>query len=289
MGMDAIIPAGMLILRMGEHPIIQIDSLEDPRIAAYTRLKERDLAREGGRFIAEGEMVVRRLLASEYGVDSLLVADRKLQEIAPLVPEGVPIYVTSHAMVNRIVGFKFHSGVMAIGLRGESKTIEEIGASWSDRPLTLVICPEIANTDNLGSLIRISSGFGADAMVLGERSCDPFYRQSIRVSMGTIFKLPIVRSENVLKDMQTLRSRFGVQLLATVLAENAEELATANRPGRIAILLGNEAQGLRAEEIAACDRRITIPMRLGTDSLNVSVAAGIVLYHFTQVHAVRST
>ena len=170
---------------------------------------------------------------------------------------------------------------MAIGLRGPSPGIDQIASAWSDRPVTVVICPEIANTDNLGALIRIASAFGADAMVLGERCCDPFYRQSIRVSMGTIFRMPLVRSADILRDMRALREHFGVQLLASVLADDAEPLAPRRPPRRIGILFGNEAQGLREEEIAACDRRITIPMRLGTDSLNVSVAAAIVLYHFT--------
>jgi len=186
------------------------------------------------------------------------------------------------------VGFKFHSGVMAVGLRGPSPTIDAIASAWTDRPVTIVICPEIANTDNLGSLIRIASAFGADGMVLGQRCCDPFYRQSIRVSMGTIFRVPLVRSNRVLDDMRSLRERYGVQLIAAVLAGNAESLASASRPPRIGILFGNEAQGLRPEEITACDRRITIPMGLGTDSLNVSVSAGIFLYHFTQLQGQQS-
>jgi tRNA G18 (ribose-2'-O)-methylase SpoU len=267
--------------------LIHIDSLTDPRIAAYLNLKERELARHGGRFIAEGELVVRRLLDSDYPVESILLADRRAEEIAPLAPPGVPVYVAPAERVNRMVGFKFHSGVIACGMRKPPLSLEAAAQSWGDRPVTLVICPEIANTDNLGSLIRISSALGATAMVLGERCCDPFFRQSIRVSMGTIFRMPLVRSRNVLEDLVLLRQRWGVQLLATVLADDAEDLSRADRPGRIGILLGNEAQGLRLDEIAACDRRITIPMRLGTDSLNVSVAAGIVMYHFTQYAQAR--
>lgn len=268
---------------MSDPRLIRIESLDDVRIAPYTRLKERDLAREGGRFIAEGEFVVRRLLASKYAVESLLLADRRADEIALLAPPDIPVYIAPAEMVNRIIGFKFHSGVMAIGRRGRSPTLEELARNWApDRILTLVICPEVANTDNLGSLIRIASAFGADAMILGERSCDPFYRQSIRVSMGTIFNLPLVRSDGILRELKLLREQYAVQLLATVLDDDAEPLATAHRPNRIGILFGNEAQGLRPEEVAACDRKIIIPMHLGTDSLNVSVAAGIVMYHFTQ-------
>lgn len=262
--------------------IITIDSLDDPRIAPYVRLKERDLAREGGRFIAEGELVVRRLLTSPYPTESVLLATRRVEEIAPLVGAQVPVYVAPAEMVNRIVGFKFHSGVMAVGVRLPPVGVEELAATWADRPVTLVICPEIANTDNLGSLARIASALGVSAMILGERCCDPFYRQAIRVSMGSVFALPIARSQNIHGDLKALRERFGVELAAAVLDDDAERLASAVGARRMGILFGNEAQGLAREHVAACQRRITIPMHLGTDSLNVSVAAGIMLYHFTQ-------
>lgn len=267
---------------MSSGPFIPINTPDDPRIAAYQNLKERELARQGGRFIAEGELVVRRLLASDYPVISVLLAERRVDEIAPLVPGDVPIYVGPAELVNRIVGFKFHSGVMACGVRKPRLTLDQAASSWVDRPVTLVICPEIANTDNLGSMIRISSAFGADAMILGEHCCDPFFRQSIRVSMGTIFRMPIVQSDDLLTDLRALRERWAVELIATVVSADAETLASAGRTRRTALLFGNEAQGLRPPHVAACDRRITIPMQLGTDSLNVSVAAGVILYHFTQ-------
>jgi tRNA G18 (ribose-2'-O)-methylase SpoU len=135
---------------------------------------------------------------------------------------------------------------------------------------------------NLGGLVRLSAGFGADAMILGERSHDPFWRQSVRVSMGTIFTLPIVQSENLLGDLLRLKSEWGIELIATVLDANAQPLAASRRKKRTALLFGGEAQGLDAEVVRACDRRVTIPMHHGTDSLNVAVAAGICLYHFTR-------
>jgi tRNA G18 (ribose-2'-O)-methylase SpoU len=131
-------------------------------------------------------------------------------------------------------------------------------------------------------MIRIAAGFGCDALILGEHSHDPFFRQSVRVSMGTIFRLPIAQSENLLTDLARLRTEWGIELAATVLDESAEPLSATTRPPRFALLFGNEAQGLPPEIVQACDRRITIPMKLGTDSLNVMVAAGIFLYHFTR-------
>jgi tRNA G18 (ribose-2'-O)-methylase SpoU len=100
--------------------------------------------------------------------------------------------------------------------------------------------------------------------------------------MGNIFSVPVVRSEDLHADLRRLRERWGVELIATVVDEKAESLATARRPRRVALLLGNEAQGLSEDDVRLCDRRVTIPMARGTDSVNVSVAAGIFLYHFTQ-------
>lgn len=265
-------------------PVLHVQSLDDPRLAPYRNLKERDLAREGDRFIAEGENLVKRLLASRLETESVLIADRHVAELSPLVPADIPLFVAPAQVVNGILGYKFHSGVMAVGVRGKSPTVDGImaGAVARAGPVTLVICPEIEKTDNLGAMIRIAAAFGATAMILGERSCDPFFRQSVRVSMGTAFYLPIVRSDNLARDLHRLRDHHGVHLIATVLDDTAENLDTVRRPTRLGILFGNEAQGLYPEHLALCDRRVTIPMKLGTDSLNVSVSAGIFLYHFTR-------
>jgi len=261
--------------------LIRVFSIDDQRISIFRNLKDRELAAMGGLFIAEGEHVVRRLLASQHHTAALLLAERRVQEMSPLVPVHVPVYVVSDDLVHEIVGFKFHSGILAAGKRPPPTTIDHV-LPRDLQHCTLVILPEIATTDNLGSLIRISAGFGVDALILGERSCDPFFRQSIRVSMGTIFRLPIVQSRNLLQDMQRLKDEWNVQLAATVLDEDAEPLAQATRTDKFALLFGNEAQGLDRAHVERCDRRITIPMKLGTDSLNVSVAAGIFLYQFTQ-------
>jgi len=262
----------------------RIESLDDPRIAPYRNLKDRELAREhGGRFIAEGEHVVRRLLTSDYPVESVLLAARRAEEIAPIVPESVPVYVTPDAMMQQILGFKFHSGVIACGLRKSLPTPEQ-AMSRLGSCATIVVCPEINNTENLGGLMRIAAAFGADVLILGPRSCDPFYRQAIRVSMGAVFSLNIVRCDDLIADLRALKERYSVQRVATVLDERAEDLAGIRlRPPRMAVLFGNEAQGLSPELLAECDRKITIPMRLGTDSLNVMVAAGVILHHLTRM------
>jgi tRNA G18 (ribose-2'-O)-methylase SpoU len=258
----------------------QIEELDDARLAAYRSLKDRDLAREGDRFIAEGEQVVRRLLSSGLPVESVLLARRRAAEIASIVPDAVPVYVVPDQQMQQVVGFKFHSGVMACGRRPPSPSIQDVLPA--DGPALLVICPEISNTENLGAIIRVSAGFGAAAIILGERSCDPFYRQAIRVSMGAVFSLPIVRSNDLMADLRWLKDHGKVELIASVLDKEAQSLDSIAPGRRVGVLFGNEAQGLDRKWIEACDQRVTIPMEWGTDSLNVAVAAGVVLYQMTR-------
>jgi tRNA G18 (ribose-2'-O)-methylase SpoU len=261
--------------------IEHIHDLSDPRVEPYRNLKDRELAAMGELFIAEGEHLVRRLVDSDYPVVSVLLSDRRADQIAPTIRDEVPCYVVPDAVMHQIIGYHFHSGVIGCGRRKPRATIDQVVKRDTEK-LTLVICPEIANAENMGAMIRLCAGFGVDALLLGERSCDPFWRQSIRVSMGNIFRLPLVRSDDLRRDLKRLREEWGVELAATVLDESAQPLGAFSRGENLGILFGNEAQGLDADVVAMCDHQITIPMKLGTDSLNVSVAAGIFLYELTK-------
>jgi tRNA G18 (ribose-2'-O)-methylase SpoU len=266
-------------------PLLHVESMSDERVACYRNLKDRELAREGGLFIAEGEHVVKRLLESELAVASVLVASSKMDRITSLLRESTNVYVAAESVVNDVLGFKFHSGMMACGVRPVGLSITSLVDSWTTdatRQRTLLICPQVINHDNLGSLIRIGAAFGVDAMVLGPTSCDPFWRRSVRVSMGTVFRLPIVRSDDLTRDMNMMRNQAGVELIATVIDDDAQPLHRSSRAARVGVVVGNESQGLLPSELAWCDRRVTIPMKLGTDSLNIAVATGVALYHFTQ-------
>ena len=182
-------------------------------------------------------------------------------------------------MLNDVVGFQFHTGVMAIGRRGPSPRLDDVLPAVGRS--VVAVCPDLNNFENLGSVIRTAAAFGVDALILGERCCDPFYRMSVRVSMGTCFRLPIVRCDDLQATLGQLRSDHGYTLLATVLDDAAELLPSVVVPERVAVLFGNEAVGLSAADAAACDRRVTLPMRRGTDSLNVAAAAAVFLYHLS--------
>jgi tRNA G18 (ribose-2'-O)-methylase SpoU len=259
---------------------LYVDSLDDPALAPYRELKQSNLTRWSGRFIAEGDKVVLRLLASEFDVESVLAAASFVPMVEPLL-EARPttmLLVAADDLVPRIVGFNFHRGLLACGLRRVNPSLGALCPPL-DRAARLVVCPDVQGPDNLGQILRTSCALGADGVIVGPQAGDPFSRRVVRVSMGTAFYLPIYESISLVTDLERVRSEFGIELVATVLDDTATPLHDFRCPRRAAILLGGEGHGLDRELIALCGHRVTIPMRRGTDSLNVAVAAGIALYY----------
>jgi tRNA G18 (ribose-2'-O)-methylase SpoU len=259
--------------------VIAIDDLSDPRLDIYRNLKATNDTRGGARFVVEGEKLVDRLIESPFPVDSVLTTDRHVARIGPKVPPGVPLYVLPHRRVDQIVGFNFHQGALACGVRRDWPAIDEIARAAGPR-LTILVCPRLDNPENLGALIRLGDVFGVDAVLLGRRCPDPLSRRVLRVSMGTALRLPVLEPADLRGAVDRLRAEFGLIAAATVTdpgAEPSDTFADA-RPGRLALVLGSESAGLDPRWVARCDRRVTIPMRPGADSLNLAVAAGILLF-----------
>lgn len=260
-------------------PIIKLDSINDPALDVYRHLKKTNLTRWSGQFIAEGKKLTQQLLQSDFKVHSVLASENYLGLIEPhLKPEDV-VYLVSQSEIEQVVGFNFHHGMLSCGYRQPEPSLDELVPVAG--PVKLVVCPKIENPDNLGSILRLSAGFGVHGILLGEGSCEPFSRRTLRVSMGAAFRVPVVYSgSRLLEQLQWLRDARGVDLIATVLDATAEPLKQAVVAPRTALLLGNENDGLGAEWVAACQRRVTIPMAPGTDSLNVAFAACLFLFHF---------
>jgi tRNA G18 (ribose-2'-O)-methylase SpoU len=260
---------------------IPIAHLDDPRVTPYRHLKASNLMRHGELFIAEGTKVVDRLLKSDFETASVLLSEKREAEWLPRIPEHIPVYVVPQEVGAKLVGFNFHVGVVACGRRRPSPRLEEVLPKRAGR-LTVVVCPNCDNPENLGAIIRISRSFGVDLVLLGVGCCDPFSRRVLRVSMGTAFRQAIIETPDLLRDLNRLKSEWGFQFAATVLDPIARPLSQAVRTERFGVLFGNEAKGLSDEWTAACDQKVTIPMSAQADSLNVAVAVGIFLYHFTR-------
>jgi tRNA G18 (ribose-2'-O)-methylase SpoU len=267
-----------------------IQSLDDPRLEPYRNLKATNLTRWSQQFIAEGQLVVERLLASRFEVVSLLASRRMEQHVIPIAPPDRPLYLLEHDLAEQLVGYTFHTGVLACGLRRPGPPIETLVAddeSVTQTPTLLAVCPNVNDPENIGALIRLSAGFGVRGVILGPGCADPFSRRVLRVSMGTAFTVPIVETRDLANDLRQLRDTFGVELCAAVLDPEAEPLETAPRAQRTAILFGNEKHGLDRRWIELCQRKLTIPMAPGADSLNVAVAAGIFFHHFMRYAPTR--
>ncbi|MCC6578824.1 MAG: RNA methyltransferase [Phycisphaeraceae bacterium] len=262
-------------------PVEVIDDLNDPRLAAFRSLKGRDAPAGCGRFIAEGHWLAQRLFAARLEAELVLTSRKRRDEVLAFVPDHTLVLEVPDDFVRKIVGYEFHSGVLAYGIRPQPLSLSDITSHWPDRA-TLLVLPKVISNENLGALYRIAGAFGVTAVLLGKSACDPWSRRALRVSMGAVFRMPTVMCDDLPADLRRLREEHGVQSAATVLKPGAIPLSQTKHPGRLALLMGPEDQGLEDAWIDACDLPVTIPMSMGTDSLNVAVAAAVCLYHFTQ-------
>lgn len=258
---------------------IPIDDPADPRIAAYRDIRERDLVGREGQFIAEGEVVVRVLLArSLYRPLSLLIAEKRIAALASLIgalPPDVPVYSAGQSVIDAIAGFPLHRGILALGRRGPMPAAAALLAGAARRAIVVVLFG-IANHDNMGGIFRNAAAFGASAVLLDGDCCDPLYRKAIRVSVGTALTVPFARLVPG-EDALALLEAQGFASVALSPA-GASTLSDLGRPDRIAVLFGAEGEGL-PDAVLARAKTVRIPMAAGMDSLNVATASGIVLHH----------
>ncbi len=257
--------------------IIRIEDENDPRIASYRAVRERDLVGRDGRFIAEGKVVLNVLFsAGVFEAESALILDKRLQGMQAtlaLAPAGMPVYVASQEVMDAVAGFHIHRGILAMG-HARAADAETLLASLGEDALVVVLVG-IANHDNVGAIFRNAAAFEADAVLLDASSCDPLYRKSIRVSVGAALKVPFARMADDASLFEALeRHRFRQIALSP---SGQEDIAALRREGRIALYLGTEGEGL-PKPLMARMRTVRIPMSEAFDSLNVAAASAIALH-----------
>lgn len=255
-------------------------ALDDPRLAPYRQLGAPETLTAQGLFVVEGRMVVRRLVDDgHWRLQSLLVtpaAAAGLADVLPRVPADVPVFVVDQAAMNAIAGFQIHRGCLGLAYRPPRRVLsaEDVG-TWR----RLLVLERVTNPDNVGGLFRNAAAFGVDAVVLGPRCGDPLYRKAVRTSMGASLIVPFVDAGPWPIALTRLVTA-GVRVLALTPASDATPLAgLAPRDGPVAVLVGDEGEGLSSEALAAATDRVRVPMTARIDSLNVATAAAIALYH----------
>ena len=258
--------------------VVTIADPDDPRIAAYRNVRERDLVGRDGGFVMEGEVVLRAFAAAGlHRLDSILLAEKRVDKLRPLIASlpPAPVFSASQGVLDQIVGFPIHRGVLAMGRRAALVSPDALLQNMPSRSLVVVLFG-IGNHDNMGAIFRNAAAFGAGGVLLDQTCCDPLYRKSIRVSVGAALTTPFARMEPG-SDPIALLARHGFAAIA-LSPSGAQTLPEVSRRDRMAMLFGAEGPGLTPDLLARA-RTVSIPMAGLLDSLNVATSCGIVLHH----------
>ncbi|GII66256.1 rRNA methyltransferase [Sphaerisporangium krabiense] len=265
----------------------------------YVRLRDVELRKslEGGRglFIAEGEKVIRRAVATGYPVRSVLTTPRWLPGLADVLG-GARVYLVSDEVMAGIAGFAVHRGALASMGRVELPTVKALltaeragGArdvaegsghgAFAGTPRRVLVLEDLVDHGNVGAIFRCAAALGVEAVILSPRCADPLYRRSVKVSMGAVFAVPYARMTNWHAGLDELRE-LGFRTLALTPDQTATPIDEAVMGPRVALLLGSEGDGLSSRWLREADEAVRIPMSpqamsLGVDSLNVVAAAAI--------------
>ena len=256
---------------------IPITDPNDPRLAGYRDLSQAERLQDAGAFVAEGRLVVRRVLeCGRYRVRSLLLNESARRQLSPAL-EGLgdtPVYVCRSQDFLPITGHNIHRGCLALVDRPASFKFSDI----AEPARRLVVLENVANADNVGGVFRNAAAFGFDGVLLSPNCCDPLYRKAIRTSMAASLSVPFATIEPWPEALLALRG-YGFALAAFTLAGDAEPLSVfagrADADTKVALIFGSEGDGLSDAVTRLADRRVRIPISRTVDSLNLAVAAGI--------------
>ncbi|MCS5637676.1 MAG: RNA methyltransferase [Myxococcota bacterium] len=268
--------------------LIEIETLEDPRLALYRDIKDPHMRRREGLFVAEGRFTIRCLIEdSPFDPVSVLTsqpARLALQDVLDVLDPETPVYQAPSSVLQELAGFHLHRGCLALGRRPDelgpdeflARTIREDGSSL------IVVLEGLTNHDNVGGVFRNAMALGADGILLCARCCDPLYRKAIRTSLGGSLCVPFARIDAWPGDLRRLQAAGFSVVALDPLGESIAAAARRGLPRRTALVLGTEGAGLSPEVLELADLRLGIGMAPGVDSLNVATASGIALHHFRE-------
>lgn len=257
-----------------------VDGLDDSRLHDYLDLRDVQLRRElegrRGIYLAEGEKVVRRALEAGHRPRSFLMAPRWVESLADVLEEhDAPCFVLPEADIETLTGFHVHRGALAALERPDLPSPQEVLRDAR----RVVVLEDLADHTNVGAVFRSVAAFGFDAVLLSPRCADPLYRRAVKVSMGTVFRLPYARIEDWYDAPEVLR-QAGFTTCALTLAPDSVSLEDVPTDvERLALVLGSEGHGLSEHWQRESDLPVRIPMAEQIDSLNVAASAAVACWH----------
>lgn len=275
---------------MPSHRVHIVTTLDAPELQPYRTLRRPLDHLRQGIFVAEGEKVVRRFLASDWKVVSLLLTQEWFDALLPTVPESrldnADIFIAERQLLETIVGFPLHQGIMAVGRVPIEQSLEAM-AAHSPSPHYFVALDGLVHAENVGVLVRNCAGFGVHGLLVSSSSASPYLRRAVRNSMGGIFVVPVVHVHDLAASLAWLQRHHRTNIIIAD-AEGECTLDEAEFSGNICIVFGNEDAGVSAEVKAVAGRRVRIPMDNATDSLNVASASAVMLYEARRARRLQS-
>jgi tRNA G18 (ribose-2'-O)-methylase SpoU len=253
-------------------------------LADYRLLQDDDALVRRGLFVAEGRLVVSRLIQDgRHNIRSVLVSPTARAALGvelSRLGDAVPVFERPVEDFLAITGFNIHRGCLALVERPAEGPVDQVltGAR------TVVVLDGVANADNVGGVFRNAAAFGVDAVLMSPTCGDPLYRKAVRTSMAATTRVPFARVQPWPAALSALRSDGWTlaALTPTGASLTLDEFAAAERPGRLALIVGAEGAGVSGPVLAMSDVRVRIPIREGVDSLNLAVATGIALARVTK-------
>ena len=258
--------------------IHEIYSLDLPELEPYRTLRRPQQHIARGIFVAEGEKVVRRLLDSCLSVISILLTAPWLEQIRKVHSlEGARIFVAEKKLLETIVGFRLHQGIMAVARVPQEPSLDQLLTNLP-RPFLLIALDGIMSAENVGAIVRNAAAFGANGILAGATSSSPYLRRAVRNSMGAIFRLPALHT-----DLREALSKIRSQCKTVAATPGGDQsVTTTDFNGNLCVVFGNEGTGISEAVLELCDARVAITMQNETDSLNVASAAAVFLYEIAR-------
>lgn len=260
--------------------IVKIDDLSDPRISLYKNLRFTPKIHQDKRlFLAEGKRLVIKLLKTEIPIYSIFATKEFISEneiiISNRINKDTEIYTSDKKLMERIVGFRLHTGVMALAYQPDDIKI-------TDMKGIIVATNGINNAENIGSIVRNMIGFGFDNLIVDKKSASPFLRRAVRVSMGSVFLCNVFHTENLSDDIITLKER-GYEIVSIEITDKSKFLHEHKFNKCTLVIFGSEDQGIEKEIIELSDITLKIPMSVRIDSYNVATSSAVVLYEISKM------
>ena len=250
-----------------------VQNITHPDLQIYHELRE-SAFRDDGSFIADSPKVVNLILESGLEIKSILATEEYYEEFGSLVAlrEGVKCYVASKEEMSKIVGHKIHHNAMLHGIRPRGATLDSLNDG-------VLLLDGITSAENVGSIVRSCAAFGVDSLVIANETPHPFNRRALRVSMGYAHRIRTYVHRDIKKSIVAFRER-GYRVYAAEVSPDATMLSSLKSTQKWVLIMGHEGRGISTDILELCDEVVSIEMQEGVKSLNVGVAAALLMYAF---------